>query len=638
MLYGYLCALRPKERTARVQIHSRTLRHERERWGRDRLDAVLGGVVARTSSCEMLLEPGGLEVRTLAPLLRKVGEPILEVNNDHFPTAVFQRRIVEVLDPGGERCLALEEDMSLLRLEPIRSTRKVPVACIVDEDRFRALDRVLDATGFDALLESKLSGSGKARPAFSIVIKPNFMFAYDRRDRSTYTDPALVHRLVARLRAAGFEDVKVAEAQSTYGEYFDRRSVREMADCLGYDGSPGYQVVDMTLDADERRYLGPHLGDHPVSRAWREADFRVSFAKNKTHAYAFYTLTLKNIHGALPLANKFQEYHCKRGIYATAIEYLAAFPVDYGLVDAVLSADGPFGIFADPAPNETRTVIGGSDLVAVDWVGASKMGIDPMISPYMKLAVEDGRDALPAQEQVPPRPASPEAHGSAAPHVLPAHRGGSIALEPVLQLALLRDGVLIQPGHRAIDPVDTALRRTRSRGRLVLTGCHANDGLESAYEVALVGEAYGGRDIARGDPPREQGSCGVDPDLCQVLVRRQCEAALECFDELASPKTRHLRQAGERARVAEMGVEVLARAFQRERRRIWQRHSRGGAGEPAERPADHHLEQRLSLQDVLAPLQRVVQTPERAGESRVLAEAVAEVERPNRRSSVQQVL
>ena len=87
----------------------------------------------------------------------------------------------------------------------------------------------------------------------------------------------------------------MAEAQSTYGEYFDRRSVREMADYLRYDGSPGYQVVDMSLDADERRYLGPHLGDHPVSRAWREADFRISFAKNKTHAYAFYTLTLKNI-------------------------------------------------------------------------------------------------------------------------------------------------------------------------------------------------------------------------------------------------------------------------------------------------------------------------------------------------------
>jgi hypothetical protein len=96
---------------------------------------------------------------------------------------------------------------------------------------------------------------------------------------------------------------------------------------------------------------------------------------------------LKNVYGALPLANKFKEYHCDRDIYETTMEYLAAFPVHYGLVDAYVSADGPFGIFADSAPNETHTIIGGADLVAVDWVAATKMGLDPMISPYMRLAV-----------------------------------------------------------------------------------------------------------------------------------------------------------------------------------------------------------------------------------------------------------
>jgi len=221
-----------------------------------------------------------------------------------------------------------------------------------------------------------------------IAIKPNFMFAYDKRDHTTYTDPELVHHLVKRLRARGFEAIRVVEAQNTYGEYFDKRSVREMADYLGYDRSAGYEVVDMTLDATEKRNFGPHLGLHPVSTVWRDADLRISFAKNKTHSYSFYTLTLKNIYGALPLANKFKEYHCDRDIYHTALEYLAAFPVHYGLVDAHVSSDGPFGIFADPAPNVTSTVIGGADLVAVDWVAATKMGIDPMISKYMKYAVE----------------------------------------------------------------------------------------------------------------------------------------------------------------------------------------------------------------------------------------------------------
>jgi len=396
-LYGYLCAVRPRARSARVQIHSSTLRDEREHWVKDRIEAFLGAAVARAASSEILMEDDRLSVRALAPagdprtrapLLKKLGDPLIEVNNDQFPTGVFIRRIDRVQDPSGEECLALEEDMSLLRLEPIGTDRRVTVASIVDEDKFRALDRVLEATGFDAVLDAKLASSGKSPERFLIAIKPNFMFAYSRLDASTYTDPELVHHLVRRLRERGYTNLKVVEAQSTYGQFFDHRGVRDVASYLGYDGSAGYEVVDMTLDADQERNLGPHLGVHPVSRTWSEADFRISFAKNKTHAYAYYTLTLKCIYGALPLANKFKEYHCTRGIYQTTIEYLAAFPVHVGLIDGHVSADGPFGIFADPKPNPTKTLIGGADLVAVDWVGATKMGIDPMISPYMKYAVE----------------------------------------------------------------------------------------------------------------------------------------------------------------------------------------------------------------------------------------------------------
>ncbi|MFN7999232.1 MAG: DUF362 domain-containing protein [Bryobacteraceae bacterium] len=396
LLYGYLCAPHPEQKTASVQIHSRTLRNDKQYWVKDRLDAMTGAAVERMSSAEIRIGAGECVVKPLPPAGRppdravplvKIGAPLLEVNNDHFPTAVFQRRIVQVQDASGARSLALEEDMRAMRLEAAGCDRKAVVAVMRGDDKFRALNCVLEAARFDDELEQSLRGSGKDRVAFSVAIKPNFMFAYDRRDRSTYTDPELVGHLVRRLRDRGFASIRVVEAQSTYGQYFDKRSVKEMAEYLGYDGA-GYEIVDMTLDADEQRNLGPHLGMHPVSRAWRDADFRISFAKNKTHAYSFYTLTLKNIYGALPLANKFREYHCRRDIYHTAIEYLAAFPVHFGLVDAWLSADGPFGVFAQPEPNETHTVIGGADLVAVDWVGASMMGLDPMLSKHMELAVE----------------------------------------------------------------------------------------------------------------------------------------------------------------------------------------------------------------------------------------------------------
>lgn len=396
LLYGYLCALRPEERSACVQILSRTFRNDKQYWVKDWTDAAVGAAIERLSSAEIRMREGSCVVKPLAPAgrvedravpLRKVGLPIVEVNNDHFPTAVFQRRIVEVQDAAGALCLALEEDTRALRLEAVGSDRKTTVAAIRGDDKFLALDSVLEGARFNDVLEEKLRASGSDRDLFSIVVKPNFMFAYDKRDRSTYTDPELVGHLVRRLRRLGFASIRVAEAQSTYGEFFDKRSVKEMAEYLGYDGGAGYDVVDMTLDADEQRNLGPHLGMHPVSRAWREANFRISFAKNKTHAYSYYTLTLKNIYGALPLANKFKQYHCQRDIYHTTMEYLSAFPVHFGLVDAWSSADGPFGVFASPAPNETRTIIGGADLVAVDWVGASKMGIDPMLSKHMELAV-----------------------------------------------------------------------------------------------------------------------------------------------------------------------------------------------------------------------------------------------------------
>lgn len=398
MLYGYICAVRPDARTARVQIHANSLRDERQHLFKDQIEALLGAVVSRVGSKEMLMEGDNLSIRDLwpkdgnsAPPFVKVGGPILEINNDHFPTAIFQRRIIEVKDPAsGEKCLALEEDMDLMNLEAEDSSKQVTVASIRNPDAKAALDAVLQKTGFMDLVAKRLKASKKAKHAFSIVIKPNFMFAYNKCDHTTYTDPQLVEHLVDVLRKGGFKNITVVEAQSTYGQYFDKRRVLEVAEYLGFDinGQKGYDLVDLTEDQNVPEHLGPHLGFHPVPATWKNADFRISFAKNKTHAYAYYTLTLKNIYGALPMAFKYQEYHCNRDIYYTTMEYLKAFPIHYGLIDAHSSADGPFGIFADPEPNITQTIIGGEDLVAVDWVGATKMGLQPKISEYMKLAVK----------------------------------------------------------------------------------------------------------------------------------------------------------------------------------------------------------------------------------------------------------
>jgi len=333
-------------------------------------------------------------------------ETLLEINDDCYPGhRVFQRSIVSL--PGTppnqqKEALALEENMAVLDLDASEGTEKrTLVAAIKGKDRFDALDEVMKATGFFDVLEKAFEKSsqdkGRTRETFSIVIKPNFSFMYSLTDISTFTDPALVRHLIDEIYQRGFRKITVVEARSTYADFFDNRDVKILARYLGYLGE-NYEIVDMSdgyvqYDSPAAEAAGDKTVKRDVHPVWRDADFRISFAKNKTHAYAYYTLTIKNIYGALPRADKFKEYHCNRNefgdepIYTPAIELIQDFPVHFGFIDAYFSSDGIFGVFADKEPKCTQTVIGGEDLVAVDWIGASKMRLDPRLSMYMQLAI-----------------------------------------------------------------------------------------------------------------------------------------------------------------------------------------------------------------------------------------------------------
>jgi uncharacterized protein (DUF362 family) len=416
LYHNYFCAVEPARGAStddafRVQIRSGTLRSvaggSLAHWVDGLLGKIIGGAAYMDfqvkSNPDGTLQHGMIEPKQMADSLMLPTANLLEINNNHYPAhKIFQRRIVALPGTQQKEALALEEDMSILDLGALGTERSARVAAIKNADRFAALDQVLDATGFFDVLErafKKATQQGqKTRETFSIVIKPNFSFMYSLTDISTFTDPALVEHLIDKIYENGFRNITVVEAQSTYATFFTNRDVRTLARYIGLLGN-NYTVVD--LSEGYVAYVSPAASaaaGKPIQRdvhpVWRDADFRISFAKNKTHAYAFYTLTIKNIYGALPRSNKFKEYHCNRRefgdepIYTPAIELIQDFPVNFGLVDAYFSADGVFGVFADKNPEPTGTIIGGEDLVAVDWIGASKMGLDPLLSTYMRLAVK----------------------------------------------------------------------------------------------------------------------------------------------------------------------------------------------------------------------------------------------------------
>jgi len=280
------------------------------------------------------------------------------------------------------------------KLDGVNQTPETKVASFKGEDKFDLLDRVLAETEFFEILEKRFEevheGNGKSREEFSVVIKPNFMFAHSGRDITTYTDPALVEGLIDRIAEKGFSNICVVEAQSTIGNYYDNRDVLSVALHVGYSVDKNYRIVDLTEEMVPYDY-GGRLGKHYVGPTWRDADFRLSFAKNKTHTFATYTLTLKNVYGTLPLQDKLKVYHAEMEYDWPTIETMKHFPVHFGLIDAFYSGDGQFGVMCDPYPNPTKTIIGGKNLMAVDWVGATKMGLAPYdvrVGRFLYLAVE----------------------------------------------------------------------------------------------------------------------------------------------------------------------------------------------------------------------------------------------------------
>ena len=405
--FNYLCGINNSDNEIYLDINTGVLRNEREKYGKDLIDNTLGKIIKPKIHKNVVLKDTVEDNDTNFDYL----EDVLTLINNQYPTALLERKIVKVSRDGGSPFYALTCSAHQINPFPINSDKETSVVALTYEDtsafdgkppdedkvnkvydrdeKFEVLDQVIEKTNFFDTLDKKFNESGKTKSEFSIIIKPNFMFMYSKDDRTTFTDPALVEHLVKRVRKNGFTNIKVGEARSTLSIFYDKRDVKSVADYIGFKENGNYEIIDMS-DNLVTEDFGGKLGRHKVNKDWKNADFRISFAKNKTHTYAYYTLTMKNIYGALADEYKFKVFHHEMGdIYKPTIDFIKKYPIHFGFIDGIIAADGPFGIFASSYPQLTMTIIGGEDIVAVDWVGSGKMGINPMLSRYMQEAVEE---------------------------------------------------------------------------------------------------------------------------------------------------------------------------------------------------------------------------------------------------------
>ena len=150
LYYNYFCALDPGSDRIYVKVRSDVFRKNRTDYLKDATEQLFGKIVSRIASMDLDIQADQSKMLSGddAISFRMVDENLLEINNDHFPTATFQRRIVAMTDEQGRIFHALEEDMDPHILRSIHSDRVVTVAAARDSDKFKALNSVLEATDF----------------------------------------------------------------------------------------------------------------------------------------------------------------------------------------------------------------------------------------------------------------------------------------------------------------------------------------------------------------------------------------------------------------------------------------------------------------------------------------------------------
>ena len=266
-------------------------------------------------------------------------------------------------------------------------TKAATVHLMTGTDKLRTLQEAMDASGFLPHVHSWYTRSGKSKQDFTIAIKPNIMTASVKEHPSpVYTDPAMVEFLIGALRQDGFTDIAVVEARNVYDYSYTGRDVASVATLVGYT-CDGYRIEDLSEQKIPWEYGGV-LGSHTVGRTWKEADYRISFAKNKTHWQCYYTGTMKNVYGCLPEWDKMRHYHGKnREFFECCVLILEQFPVHFGFLDAWVSGDGFSGHVRDAKPNHTNTIFASDNIFALDWVMGEKMRVSPEKNSVLKEAM-----------------------------------------------------------------------------------------------------------------------------------------------------------------------------------------------------------------------------------------------------------
>jgi uncharacterized protein (DUF362 family) len=258
---------------------------------------------------------------------------------------------------------------------PLGSTQPVFVVQSNERNDKRTLfRRLLDESQLAQALCKRAEFLGREIGDLRIAIKPTFMLGYHRKDLSPITDVELLNDLAIFIREQGCHDVVVIEGRNIYDKFFQNRSVKNVARYFGID-SGDYRLVDAAEEQVEHNYRRG-MAQYTIARSWRDADFRISFPKFRSHPIEMALLSVGNVEWVGGRCDEYLFLERQADRATATMMLLDEFPPHFGIIDAFeKSPDGLVGVMGCRFPKDLGRFYAGRDALAVDTIALRDIGV-----------------------------------------------------------------------------------------------------------------------------------------------------------------------------------------------------------------------------------------------------------------------
>ncbi|MES2679500.1 MAG: hypothetical protein V4635_06420 [Bacteroidota bacterium] len=246
-----------------------------------------------------------------------------------------------------------------------------------DTNKYDFFIHELEKTELVSELTQKAKANNQPIEKLKIVIKVSFSMGYNKQDLSPIGDAVLIKKFAEYIYKLGFKNIKVIDIDSIYINFYKNRSVTELARYFHFE-SEYYQIVNATEELEEH-YFTRGIGNYKVSKTWKDSDFRINFAKVKSHPTEMALLSISNLEWLTGNAKEFVFVDRVVNRETTTCMLLDDFPPDFTIVEAYdLVPIGILGVMGCKNPISPRRFYFGTDIISVDLTIARHLNIAPI--------------------------------------------------------------------------------------------------------------------------------------------------------------------------------------------------------------------------------------------------------------------